>query len=110
MEKTQLFDVGFRKQLVDGGKEAMENSEDPMIQLARRINHIVRKRSKWYEEEIQAVEKVAEEKIAKARFDIYGKTIYPDANFTLRLSYGTVKGYESWWYVGSLEDDLLWPL
>src|SRR5439155_549211 len=32
--------------------------------------------------------------IAKARFAIEGTSSYPDATFTLRLSYGTVRGYE----------------
>ncbi len=33
--------------------------------------------------------------INKARFDVYGNSMYPDATFTLRLAYGTVKGYEA---------------
>ncbi|GAB4142527.1 MAG: hypothetical protein Fur0037_09730 [Planctomycetota bacterium] len=33
--------------------------------------------------------------INKARFDVYGTSMYPDATFTLRLSYGTVQGYEA---------------
>ena len=32
--------------------------------------------------------------IAKARFALEGTSTYPDATFTLRLSYGTVRGYE----------------
>jgi hypothetical protein len=44
-----------------------------------------------------ATEAVAEHKstINKARFDVYGDKNYPDATFTLRLAYGTVKGYEA---------------
>ncbi|HEX6812041.1 MAG TPA: S46 family peptidase [Planctomycetota bacterium] len=33
--------------------------------------------------------------INQARFDVYGTAMYPDATFTLRLAYGTVKGYEA---------------
>ncbi len=33
--------------------------------------------------------------INQARFDVYGTAMYPDATFTLRLSFGTVKGYEA---------------
>lgn len=33
--------------------------------------------------------------ITKARFDTYGTAMYPDATFTLRLSYGTVKEYSA---------------
>jgi hypothetical protein len=48
---------------------------------------------KWLEDNIESVVKPAGEKIGQARFAIYGKNAYPDATFTLRLSYGTVKGY-----------------
>ena len=37
----------------------------------------------------------AKSTINKARFDVYGTASYPDATFTLRLAYGTVKGYEA---------------
>jgi hypothetical protein len=47
----------------------------------------------WYQDNVQSVEIPAGEKLGKARFLVYGKSAYPDATFTLRLSYGTVKGY-----------------
>jgi hypothetical protein len=37
----------------------------------------------------------AKEIINQARFDVYGAAMYPDAGFTLRLTFGTVKGYEA---------------
>ena len=40
------------------------------------------------------VETSAGAKIANARFAVYGKSVYPDANFNLRIEYGTVAGYE----------------
>jgi hypothetical protein len=40
------------------------------------------------------IKKQAYAEIAKARFAIEGASSYPDATFTLRLSYGTVRGYE----------------
>ena len=40
------------------------------------------------------IKKQAYAEIAKARFAIEGASNYPDATFTLRLSYGTVRGYE----------------
>ena len=90
---TKLADVKFREKLLKGGEKAVKNSKDPMIVLARKIDPILRANHKWYKENIESVLAPATEKIAKARFAIYGKSIYPDATFTLRLSYGTVKGY-----------------
>src|SRR5690349_2384786 len=48
---------------------------------------------KWHEDKVESVETRAGEKIGKTRFAVYGKSTYPDATFTLRLAYGTVKGY-----------------
>jgi len=93
IENTKLDDVNFRKKLIEGGEKAVKKCKDPLIVLARRIDPILRDNIKWNKEHMESIFNVATEKIAKARFEIYGKDIYPDATFTLRLSYGTVKGY-----------------
>jgi len=90
---TRLKDVEARKALVDGGTAAVEASTDPMIVLARRIDPLARAVRKFYEDEIDAPKTRAAQKIAQARWKVYGKTVSPDATFTLRLTYGTVKGY-----------------
>lgn len=90
---TKLADPAFRRQLVEGGPQAVAASNDPLIALARRLDPILRQERQWYEDHIQAVERTAGEKIGQARFAIYGKSLYPDATFTLRLTYGTVSGY-----------------
>jgi Peptidase S46 len=94
VENTKLFDSDFRKQLVDGGIKAVERCNDPMIVWARKIVPIYRELRNWYENEIESVETAEAEKIAKARFAVYGTSIYPDATFTLRLSYGKVASYK----------------
>ncbi len=85
---------GFRKELFDGGKAKIEASKDPMIELARSFDPEARAIRKKYEEEVDGPMKKQQELLAKARFAVYGDAIYPDATFTLRLSYGAVKGYE----------------
>ena len=90
---TKLGDVAFRKTLVEGGQKAVQESEDPLIQLAREIDPMLREQREWVKKNIESVMDEASEKIAKARFAVYGKSTYPDATFTLRLSYGTVQGY-----------------
>jgi hypothetical protein len=91
---TRLTDVAVRKALVEGGPAAIAKSDDPMIQLARRIEPIYRELRAWQDEKIKNVEESAGQRIAKARFAVYGKNVYPDATFSLRLSYGKVAGYE----------------
>jgi hypothetical protein len=91
---TKLADVARRKALLEGGPEAIAKSDDPMIALARRVEPVMRELRAWQEEKIQSVETSAGQKIAKARFAVYGKSTYPDATFSLRISYGTVLGYE----------------
>ena len=90
---TKLADVTFRKKLLKGGIRAVKKCKDPMIVLARKLDPMLRADREWYKKNIQSVLTPATEKIAQARFAVYGKSIYPDATFTLRLSYGTVKGY-----------------
>jgi len=90
---TKLADPALRKQLVEGGEAAVANSTDSFIVLARKLDPIVREMRKWQEDNIESVTRPAGEKIGQARFAAYGKNAYPDATFTLRLSYGAVKGY-----------------
>lgn len=91
---TRLGDVAFRKALFEGGADAIDKSNDPLIVLAREVEPIIRELRAWNEENILNIETGAGEKIANARFAVYGKTVYPDANFNLRIEYGTVAGYE----------------
>lgn len=93
IDGSKLKDVEFRKQLAKGGKAAIESSDDPMIQLARSIDKESRIARKRYEDEVLGVERGSYAKIAQALFDTEGTKLYPDATFTLRLSYGAVKGY-----------------
>jgi hypothetical protein len=90
---TKLGDPAFRKSLIEGGEAAVATSNDPLIVWARKLDQMLREMRKWSEDNIRSVETAAGEKIGKARFAVYGKSIYPDATFTLRLAYGTVKGY-----------------
>jgi hypothetical protein len=78
---------------VKGGAAAVAKSTDPMIALARRIEPFYRAAVRFLEDEIEPVLTRAGEKLALARFKVYGRSAYPDATFTLRLSYGAVTGY-----------------
>ena len=93
IEGTKLGDVDYRKQLAKGGKEAIASSTDPMIVVARTIDAKAREVRKRYESEVAGVETTNYGKIARAKFDTEGTKLYPDATFTLRLSYGAVQGY-----------------
>jgi len=94
MAGTALADPAARKALVEGGPAVIRASADPLVTLARRVEPVIRELRAWQEEKIQSVEGRAGQKIAEARFAVYGKSAYPDANFNLRLEYGTVLGYE----------------
>ena len=90
---TKVGDAAFRKSLAEGGPTAVDASTDPLIAMARRIDPIRREQIKWFEKNVQSVEERSGEELGKARFAVYGKNAYPDATFTLRLSYGRVMGY-----------------
>ncbi len=93
IEGTKLGDVAFRKELAAGGKAAIDASTDPMIVVARMIDPKAREVRKRYESELTGVERSNYAKIARALFETEGTKLYPDATFTLRLSYGAVEGY-----------------
>jgi hypothetical protein len=90
---TKLSDVKVRHALWDGGPAAVAASTDPLIQLVRRMDEDMRAARKRYEDEVESVLKKNHELIAKARFELEGTSAYPDATFTPRLSYGSVKGW-----------------
>ena len=93
IKATQLKDVAFRKKLYAGGKAAIEAAHDPMIDIARAIDATARQAKKVFETQ-EEIKQQAYAEIAKARFATKGTNTYPDATFTLRLSYGRVRGYE----------------
>jgi hypothetical protein len=91
---TRLGDAAVRRRLWEGGREALEAAgDDPMIALVATIDPEARAIRKLVEDEIEAVVRKGEEIVAEARFALQGRSTYPDATFTLRLSYGQVKGW-----------------
>jgi len=93
IKTTTLGDVAVRRALWAGGKQAVAQSTDPFIQLALAIDPAGRALRKQMEAEVDSVELKNTELIAQARFAQLGTGLYPDATFTLRLSYGEVKGW-----------------
>lgn len=91
---TKVKQVDVRKKLYDGGKQAVGSVQDPMIAVAQLVDEDARAVRKIMETEVDEVKRQAYAEIAKVKFALEGTTTYPDATFTLRLSFGTVKGYE----------------
>ncbi|MBI5511030.1 MAG: S46 family peptidase [Deltaproteobacteria bacterium] len=91
---TKLANVKLRHRLFDGGKAAIDAATDPMLKLARLVDPTARALRSKFEDEIEAAVNKNSEAIAKARFEILGTSVYPDATFTLRLSFGKVEGWE----------------
>src|SRR5438477_2972799 len=90
---TKLKDVTVRKDLYGKDAAALQAAHDPMIDVARLLDGPAREAKKMHDAQDE-IKKQAYSEIAKARFAIEGTGSYPDATFTLRLSYGTVRGYE----------------
>ncbi len=91
---THLDDPKTREELYKGGQAAIAASTDPLIRFAASINDDLLAVRKEYEAKVDAPTRAAAERIAKARFAVYGTSVDPDATFTARLSYGTVKGFD----------------
>jgi len=90
---TELANPEVRRQLWTGGITAIEASADPMIVFARQLEARQRELKKQVDEKYRGPLASAGAKLADARFAAYGDSLYPDATFTLRISYGQVKGW-----------------
>jgi hypothetical protein len=91
---TALDDVTARMALMRGGAAALQASNDPLIRLARAIDPLAREARRHLQDDIDADTDRNQEVIAQARFAVLRESVYPDATFTLRLTAGTIRGWE----------------
>jgi hypothetical protein len=91
---TKVRDVEFRKQVFNEASFVAVPVRDPMIQLAQLVDPLSRSLRKRFENEVEEPKRQAYSALAKAKFAMDGDKVYPDATFTLRLAFGTVKGYK----------------
>ncbi len=97
VSNSHLGESAMRKQLWDGGAAAIAASSDPMIKFARAVDEDARAIRKQYEDEVESAVDKNSELVAKALFTVQGSTIYPDATFSLRLTFGQVRGFKDPW-------------
>ncbi|MDX2115385.1 MAG: S46 family peptidase [Planctomycetota bacterium] len=91
---TKLKSVEERKRLAEGGKDAVASSTDPMIAFAKSLDAESRRLRKIFEDEVEAKEREGYAQIADWKFQSLGDSVYPDATFTLRMSFGPITGWE----------------
>jgi len=89
-----LTEVENRRKLYEGGKSAVDTCSDPMIRFMKSLDPEARALRKLWEDKVDSPQREGYAKLAAAKFALEGENVYPDATFTLRLAYGTVKGYE----------------
>ncbi|MGH8244390.1 MAG: S46 family peptidase, partial [Steroidobacteraceae bacterium] len=93
VRQSTLGNAAARMALYEGGQAAIDASQDPMIRLAADVDPRARELRKIFETQVEGPVARGQEAIAKARFAEYGTSTHPDATFTLRLSYGAMKGW-----------------
>jgi len=97
---TKLFDPAERKKLLgdpaapSSEPRPTDTSKDAMIVLAKALDDEARKLRTSYESDVEEPERQAYGALANVQFRVLGPSFAPDATFTLRLAFGTVKGYE----------------
>src|SRR5580658_8192422 len=94
VDGTKLTDPKLCEQLLTGGAAAINAYHDPLMDFVRKLDVPARAVRTDFENSVEAVITRNSTLIAKARFALEGRSNYPDATFTLRLSYGTVAGYQ----------------
>jgi hypothetical protein len=92
--QTTLMTADGRKAMSKQSYDAIRLSKDPLVQLVLAMEPEYRK-LREITETLNERERQAYAKITEAKFALGGDSVYPDATFSLRLSYGTVAGYES---------------
>jgi hypothetical protein len=92
---TRLEKENYREELLDGGEALVRASKDSMIVLARKLDPMLRDESMYSDDDVERVRQICAERLNRIKFLIYGNSVYPDATRTLRLSFGTVQGYET---------------
>lgn len=90
---TKLMDVDYRKRIATS-VEAADKDEDGILRLVRILDAPGRTARKKYEDQVSARLAVETARIAQAQYSLGGE-VYPDATFTLRLSFGPVVGYKN---------------
>ena len=89
--KSRLHDAAARRALWEGGADAVAAADDAMIALVAALDEPAREARAVVEAHDEVISRALGD-IARARFALYGASVYPDATFTLRLSVGTVQG------------------
>jgi hypothetical protein len=92
--QSRLFDVYARRALWEGGQAAIAASTDPLVVAMRAIEPAAMQARRDYDDGVEAPMRGLGRKVAEAKFAVVGTSVAPDANFTLRLSSGVVRGYE----------------
>jgi len=95
VEGSQLDQVAERRKLIDGGQAAVMASTDPLIVLAREVYPLRRQLEKRHEVEVETPTLQGGDELEKIRYGLYGTDAYPDATFSLRLSFGKASGYDA---------------
>jgi hypothetical protein len=95
IDGTRMNELQERKRLLDGGLAGIAASTDPLIMLARDVYPMRRRLAKLHEVEVETPTLQAGDDLERMRYELFGTDAYPDATGSLRLSYGTVRGYDA---------------
>lgn len=92
--KNSVFDD--RDDIIDlakDGAEAIAKSQDPLLVYVREVEQKLSALQKQAQE-INDTENLYDDMLGQVIVKVYGAVLPPDANFTLRLSDGTLKGFD----------------
>jgi hypothetical protein len=92
LQDTRIDDPAFVQGLIEGGPQALGQCQDPLLLLALKLDPRSREVQRQYDA-LEAQVGACNARIAKARFALRGQSAYPEADFTLRFSYGAVQPY-----------------
>jgi hypothetical protein len=98
IEQSAVSEDAVVDKLLEGGRPALESSDDNLIRAALLIDRVSTE-VKGRMRELNAIETRQATRIGQALYAAYGNNVSPDATFSLRFSDGVVRGYR---YNGTL--------
>lgn len=98
--KTKLTDVKFASSLFEKSLEELNKMDDPFIRMAKALQPEIEKNRKQEERDKAELRELNKQWI-ELLMAFQNKPFYPDANGTIRFTYGKISGYtprDAVWY------------
>jgi hypothetical protein len=94
IDGTRLDEAAERRRLLEGGAATVDASDDALLVALRDVYPIWSRLKRMLQDDIEGQQEKGYDEIARLKTHLGGAAQAPDATGSLRLGFGTVKGYD----------------